>query len=289
MANKAYNDLDDEDRQKIVQTYFDNDNIGKNFTQMANSLCVSKRSFPKVLKDFGINTKLKRRYNIESKTYFDVIDTERKAYFLGLLFADGHNGYLNDISISLKNIGNAENVLQCLVNELGIYNFSLNKFKKNNLKFSDKYEGVLFNISDEYISNALAKQGMNGLKCETRKSIPKDIIEYHLEPHFIRGLFDGDGSYTYRYIQGDTKLLNKSTISFMGSEELLNEIRTYFKNTLTTNHVQIRKSTNSNKIYELRYKENQTIRIINHLYQNATIYLSHKVPYNSDIVRKPII
>ena len=47
-------------------------------------------------------SELQRKYNID-ETFFDVIDTEEKAYFLGLLYADGCNATnRNAVILSLK-------------------------------------------------------------------------------------------------------------------------------------------------------------------------------------------
>ena len=47
-------------------------------------------------------SELKRKYPIQ-EDFFDVIDTEEKAYVLGLLYADGYNNTdRNSVSLSLK-------------------------------------------------------------------------------------------------------------------------------------------------------------------------------------------
>src|SRR5688572_7157509 len=47
-------------------------------------------------------SKLQRKYNI-NHNYFDTINTEEKAYFLGLMYADGYNQQsLNRISLQLQ-------------------------------------------------------------------------------------------------------------------------------------------------------------------------------------------
>ena len=47
-------------------------------------------------------SELQRKYNID-ETFFDVIDTEEKAYFLGFLYADGYNNTdRNSVNLSLK-------------------------------------------------------------------------------------------------------------------------------------------------------------------------------------------
>ncbi|WP_448561288.1 hypothetical protein [Trichothermofontia sp.] len=51
-------------------------------------LHVSDRSVRRVLLEAGINTKCRNRYQLD-ETYFDIINSQIKAYLLGLMAADG--------------------------------------------------------------------------------------------------------------------------------------------------------------------------------------------------------
>src|SRR5271157_1766693 len=62
--------------------------------------------------------------------YFDTIDTEAKAYFLGFLFADGHNQTSRN-SVSLKLHSKDFYILECLKNDVK-YSGSITKVKKTN-------------------------------------------------------------------------------------------------------------------------------------------------------------
>ena len=101
--NKPYNLLLSKDKENIISTYYNDKNISLPFKEMANMCNVSERAFSRVLVENGINTKLKTRYIVNNEKYFENIDTENKAYFLGLLFADGYVGNENQIIITLKN------------------------------------------------------------------------------------------------------------------------------------------------------------------------------------------
>ena len=95
--NKPYNKLNQNDKDIIISNYYNN--VDLNFKELASICNVSERAFSRVLKENNINTKLKNRYIIKNEHYFDNIDTETKAYFLGLLFADGYVGSNNEIII----------------------------------------------------------------------------------------------------------------------------------------------------------------------------------------------
>ena len=87
-----YNKLTESDKDNIISIYYNPNYKNFTFKQMANLCGVSERAFSRVLTEKGINTKLKNRYKIENEKYFDEINTEKKAYFLGLLFAEWYVG-----------------------------------------------------------------------------------------------------------------------------------------------------------------------------------------------------
>lgn len=277
----AYNQLNKEDKENILHIYYNKENLKMSFSDMSKKCGVSKRAFSRVLSEYNIDTKIKRRYKIKNETYFDNIDTEIKAYFVGLLFADGYNGHNNEISISLKNCENTKNIFQIFLNEIGAENLEIVQFSVSS-GYKTKNTFLKISFSNKYINESLKKIGMSDHKELSRKNIPTDVIKNNLENHFIRGLFDGDGSYTLINenvkLKYENKIVKKPYISFLSNEKLLLEIKEIFHEHLDTNDVMIRSSTNSNKISELRYKGKQVNKILDFLYNNATIYLTHKSP-----------
>lgn len=130
-----------------------------------------------------------KNYN---ENYFDIIDTSQKAYFLGLMYADGYishstrkNGsvyYIMSISLQVQD----KSVLEKLRNEMNRPNELI--LVKTNGKRNPQYR---FTVSGEKIHHDLEKHG-----CIERKSLnlqfPTTVPE-ELMSHFIRGYFDGDG------------------------------------------------------------------------------------------------
>lgn len=102
MINKLpYNRLSEYDKQNIINCYYANRKT--DFKGLSNLLNVSERSVSRVLKEANINTKRINRYRL-NESFFNKIDTEQKAYILGLLFADGYIGdeHFNNIVLQLK-------------------------------------------------------------------------------------------------------------------------------------------------------------------------------------------
>ena len=72
---------------------------------LAKEYPVSSTAISALLKRHGYKSKtqseLQRKYEV-NESFFDVIDTEEKAYFLGFLYADGYNNTdRNSVNLSL--------------------------------------------------------------------------------------------------------------------------------------------------------------------------------------------
>lgn len=174
--------LDLLDIQKIESLYKD----GWSTKNIANQLNVSAESIRRVLKRNGIE----RRHSLYSVNdhYFDIIDTQDKAYFIGLLWADGCNDVdKNLITITLqerdKHILDSFNDI--IENTRPLY--FVNKSAKNP-NWSDCYA---LTIISEHMSNVLESYGMvraKSLVLEFPHWLDKSLL-----PHFFRGYMDGDG------------------------------------------------------------------------------------------------
>ena len=96
-----YNKLTDKDKQNIINSYYQYKNL--KFKELAELCNVSERAYSRVLKENNIDTHIKNRYTL-NQNYFETIDTEHKAYWLGFIYADGYVGdeNYNNIVIGLS-------------------------------------------------------------------------------------------------------------------------------------------------------------------------------------------
>src|ERR1035437_3893868 len=133
-------------------------------------------------------TQNKRSYKI-NEDYFEIIDTEEKAYLLGFMYADGN----------LSKGGSGIKI--CLQEE---DRDILEKFSIPIYGFAKIYEEIKVKngISRRYLTSAVYCEKMHKdltkLGCPPKKTFiirmpHKDIVPEHLLRHFIRGYFDGDG------------------------------------------------------------------------------------------------
>lgn len=194
-------------------------------------------------------------YNINTH-YFDIIDCEHKAYWLGLLTSDG---FVNDKEISICLKKDDIELIEKFRNDLS----SEHPIKTN------KDGNPVFTVCCRGLCKALKSYGLHNRKSwnlDINSIINKIPSEY--ENHFLRGLFDGDGSiryYNYQY-------LSKPQYHF-GYTGLQN-VCEYIQNKFGIKRKLIHEG---NVTYTLVTRnQDKIMEIFNYLYKDATIYLSRK-------------
>lgn len=202
------------------------------------------------------NSDCQRKYSLQ-QNYFNEINSEDKAYFLGLLFADGYNLYKEN-----------KLVLQLHEQDIDI----LNKFKKalkTNKPFKEikknKTKYIRLSINSKIICEALNRLGC--IQAKTFKILfPKNLKE-NLFKHFIRGYFDGDGN-----IYIDKK--GQPEFSLTGNKKFINKIHKYLCKILKLNQIKIKKKNNS---YTMRFRGKNVCKIIyDYLYLNSNYFMERK-------------
>ncbi len=202
-----------------------------------------------------------KRYTI-NENYFENIDTEEKAYWLGFLYADGYvrmkyerSGELK-LKLAIKDKEHIELFKKCLD--------STHPIKDVNSKVivdGREYKSLCSAFS---VYNTKLVQDLYKIGCVNVKTFLITIpnIDSELIRHFIRGYFDGDGCIHL------TKNSNGATCSIISNEIFINGI----KNIL--GYGNIRKCDN---IYVISFGAKENILYFYHLlYDNSTIYLKRK-------------
>ncbi|OXB94693.1 LAGLIDADG family homing endonuclease [Parageobacillus galactosidasius] len=261
-----YNQLTENHKEQIIELYYKN----VSFEDIHKMLGVSMRSVSRVLKEAGINTRLKNRYTL-NHDYFEEIDTEEKAYWLGFLYADGFvgNEKYNNIVLSLKqsDIGHIEKFAKAIS-----YTGDIRITKRGN-SFKPTSKQAIINFSSKKMASDLRHWGLFPGKSTKMKKFPS--INKELIRHFIRGYFDGDGSIScYRNItrkKGKTYIYQKPNISIIGTESFIKEMATYLPH-----ETRFIESHSENMIYLLATGKKPVYTIMSYLYNNATIYLERK-------------
>lgn len=213
-----------------------------------------------------------RRYNY-NEHYFDVIDNEHKAYWLGFIYADGCVCY-EDKTPRFQFILSArdKNILQQFANDIES-NAPLNVHTKKSGKFAGT-QNVGLHIRSKHLCDSLENLGCVRRKSKIAKfpiKVPESLIH-----HFIRGYFDGDGS---AFISHE-KHWRRGTITdvlhfrFIGTFDVVSKIDKYLG---LNGQIRIQHPESNNELYELSYKRRKKARIFyEYLYSDATIWLERK-------------
>lgn len=136
---------------------------------------------------------------LEEKHFFDIIDTEEKAYILGFAASDGTVSYdTNKSSYSLKFVVNSvdtqllEEFRQILKSKVQVKTFETITNLPQGGTCTSEMSSVLF--CSKTLVEGLIDKGVT-----PRKSLTLNIdylkIPDNLKRHFWRGLFDGDGTF----------------------------------------------------------------------------------------------
>ena len=124
---------------------------------------------------------------------FDIIDTEDKAWLIGFIASDGHVSKNNSIIFtqSEKQLDALQHVKRIFESDAKIKIKHIRGKHKETIAYS-------FSITSTYIANRLRMMGLNNQKSNGYDFEKlKSYIPNALMPHFLRGLFDGDGSIKY--------------------------------------------------------------------------------------------
>lgn len=203
---------------------------------------------------------MKRKYNFNDD-FFEKIDNEQKAYFLGLLLADG-NVYALRNRIQITLIKSDQYILEEFAKVIG--------YTGKIYLDREKYSKLI--LPSKKMCEDLFKLGCYPRKGSTLNGNPANLpkINKTLINHLIRGYFDGDG-----HISKNKKLTNPYyNINITGSLPLI----TKMKKILIKNNITV------SKIYKYKKKISCTIVILNkssknfitYLYKDANYYLTRK-------------
>ena len=216
-------------------------------------------------------SELKRKYPIV-EDFFDIIDTEEKAYILGLLYADGYNQTeRNSVSIGLKEDDKEilEKMTELIQPTKPLLCLNLSNARKR-VGFENAQNQYRLVIANKHISERLVELGCGKAKTHNLIFPTEEQVPSHLIRHFIRGYFDGDGS-----VSGD----KQKQISFVGTVNFLKPLQQILMEELGFSETKLdrRHKERDNEIRSLRYCGiNQCIKFRDWLYEDVTIFLKRK-------------
>jgi hypothetical protein len=206
---------------------------------------------------------LPRSYNVKysvNENFFEKIDTQQKAYTLGMMYADGCV-YKNTMIVGVTDKEIVDNIKSFLEYEGLIEEYKKDEKSKLIYKLRVKRAKLL----DDLIKNG----------CPPKKSLilkfPSfDIVPENLMGHFTRGWFDGDGCICYT--NRKTRIGNDSwVIMLIGTKEFLEGLCNVYG--LKGNY---RKATKNNTWTLLLQKKSEIEKFLKIIYKDSTVSLTRK-------------
>lgn len=210
---------------------------------------------------------VKTKYTF-NHSFFNKINTEEKAYFLGFLLADGHTSYKEVmLHLNVKDRHIIDTFIKSINgnNKIAIRN---TKAIFNKKLYTSKSAGVSLR-SDEML-NALKKLGFTNNKSKGIQ-IPK--IEKDLQKHFWRGVWDGDGYVSCNNRISKQKLTNNKIkdynylvleVGLCGLKNVVEEFCEFLKQ----NNIKPGKIYPDGSIYSVRCNWSESYKLLNLFYSD---------------------
>ena len=251
-----------QEQRKLILDYYCTQKLS--VPKTAELTKISTYMIRKFLKERGLNRSVgtERKYT-HNETFFNYIKTEKQAYWLGVLYADGCVSKDNSNSGVLRFSSIDKEWVEQFKIDINATNPILEEIHK---KFNKSIWKI--KLSSTQTFDDLCKHG-----CIPNKSLiikfPK--LSSKLVSHFIRGFFDGDGCISEKkYLSGkDYTTLKTGFCS--GSKEFLEELIKF----LPTKHKKIEQRKNKN-LYEIRFSVNDSTNLYHYMYKNSTVWLKRK-------------
>ena len=250
-----------EDKNRILDLY---SNEKLSISKIAKIFSVSDSTIHRVLIEKKYSPRTNREQALKyifNEQYFDIIDTENKAYWLGYICADAtiYNKTSTDsgtlkIETKIQDIELIENFKRDIQ--------STHNIKIYGNKYFPEYKSARLVLKSNYLINSLNKYGI-GAKKSLTLVFPEKMKNNKFCNAFIRGYFDGDGSICL-YKDGIFD------IKICGTKNFLEEVKKQA-------NIKCRISIPKSKIYELRISSNlERKKFLSYIYKNSNIYLTRK-------------
>lgn len=267
------------DKKEILQQSVELYKQGLSAHKVRKITNIGVETLYKYLREKGLirsNSINSRKYYVDH-IFFNIIDTEEKAYWLGFLYADGYitkakYGKYIGISLGVKDESHLEKIKKSLNATYPIKTY-------NSINFGVETEYVRLLISSDQMFNDLIEKGLVERKSLVLKFPDNNIVPKNLVHHFIRGYFDGDGSF---------KKSQDSFYAFQvcGTKEFLNSLAIYIYHPNLKLGKRHKDKNNNNYSLEIGGRQ-QVIKIGDYMYKNATIYLDRKYQRYLDLINAP--
>lgn len=227
-SQRLENLLSEKELQQIIQWY-KNENIS--LRELARRTSRSRSALAAMLERLGVKTTKGNHYRhyFFDFDFFETIDNELKAYWLGFLYADGcvfSSREYGEQEFKLS-LAQTDEEMICLFKQDLKSTYPIlydDSHKKKNPAHQIMVRQVLRSQKtvDDLKRLGCVENKSLILKFPTSEQVPEEFIR-----HFIRGYFDGDGSISITTSSSGHKT---GSIQIVGTENFIKELSKYFPN-----------------------------------------------------------
>lgn len=253
-----YDNLLKDKLKEVIQLF----ESGNSINFIAKKLGYNSVSVINLLRKHGYNTyRYKCKYSL-NEDYFKKIDTQNKAYQLGWWYSDGNVLKSGKCRISIQ--AEDQHILYDFIKELN-YTGQLLTIKKDGKRKIQK----CLNIDRLKFAQDLMALGVIPNKSLVLQFPALEQVSEEFIPHFLRGMFDGDGSIFLR---------KKKYIScgITSTDTFCDSITKYLEkfDIYPTNFYYRRKGKSTGSLFFGRQKD--AIKFMNFIYKDASLKLNRK-------------
>ena len=270
----SINKLDENIQNQIIEAYQNNMSL----REIENHFGATRNTVSKFLENKGLKTTKGNHYRLyfHDFDFFETIDTEKKAYWLGFMYADGYivnneNHYGEDgfgLTLAEDSIDSIEKFKASIK--------ATNPICYDNSKSIGQRQVKLVCRSQKTVNDLIDKGVLKGksliLKPPTK--VPQPLIH-----HFIRGFFDGDGS-LMRYQNKNCK-----HISFGISFTTTYEMAKWLQEILNMGNIFPEKRHEATWYYSVGGNQ-QVLQLCHYMYDNASIWMNRKYERYKELLEK---
>lgn len=263
-------------RHDIANTYC---SYPYSLSEMSDMYPYCMTTISKVLKEQGVPIYTKQQiHNRDAyEDYFSFVSTEEQAYLLGLFISDGCV-FADSNTRSIK-------IALCLKEEdrYMVEYFSRAINSPNMVLRQEKYNPTTNRTNVTYqasiYSNIMAYDLDNYGACigKWRRELP--LLSPYLMRHLIRGLFDGDGSFSYRLTHPERKVCNslRGCVDIVAYPIIMDDLIDIYTNVIGVSNYTFNRQKDTPNLMSIRLERKQDIvKFYNYIYYGANIYLHRK-------------